>query len=139
MSKRSRDKHEPEQIQARIDGLQNELQDCVEQVKKKVIELRTEKEALETIRKYDAMDKEQRKKYHRIYSRLFVKLLDGKTITLWEIADSNTIEVFKFFIWEKTSIPVEKQRLIFAGKQLQDDRTLRDCGIPRESTFHMVL
>lgn len=139
MNKRNRDKYEPEQIQARIDGVLNELQIALEQVRKKVIELHAEKEALETIRKYDAIDKEQRKKEHKIFGQLFVKLLDGKTITLFEIADSNTIEVFKFFIWERTSIPIEKQRLIFAGKQLEDGQTLRDYGISRESTFYMVL
>lgn len=139
MNKRNRDKYEAEQIQARIDGVLNELQNALEQVRKKVIELHTEKDALETVRIHDAMDREQRKKEHKIYGQLFVKMLDGKTITLDEIADTNTVEVVKFFIWEKTSIPIEKQRLIFAGKQLENGRTLREYGVISESTFHMVL
>lgn len=139
MNKRNRDKYEAEQIQSRIDGVLNELQDALEQVRKKVIELHTEKDALETVRIHDSMDKEQRKKEHKIYENLFVKNLDGKTITLDEIADTNTVEVLKFFIWEKTSTPIEKQRLIFAGKQLEDGRTLREYGVGNESTFHLVL
>ena len=139
MNKRNRDKYEAEQIQARIYGVLNELQNALEQVRKKVIELHTEKDALETVRIHDAMDREQRKKEHNIYGQLFVKMLDGKTITLDEIADTNTVEVVKFFIWEKTSIPIEKQRLIFAGKQLENGRTLREYGVISESTFHMVL
>lgn len=139
MNKRNRDKYEADKIQARIDGVLNELQDALEQVKKKVIELHTEKDALETVRIHDSMDREQRKKEHKIYEYLFVKNLDGKTITLDKIADTNTVEVLKFFIWEKTSIPIEKQRLIFSGKQLEDGRTLREYGVFNESTFHLVL
>lgn len=139
MNKRNRDKYEGDKIQARIDGVLNEIQDALEQVRKKVVELHTEKDALETVRIHDSMDREQRKKEHKIYKYLFVKNLDGKTITLDEIADTNTVEVVKFFIWEKTSIAIEKQRLIFAGKQLEDGRTLREYGVSNESTFHLVM
>ena len=70
--------------------------------------------------------------------QIFIKTLTGKTLTV-DTDSSETVETIKQKIQEKEGIPPDQMRLVFAGKQLEDNRTMNDYNIGNDATVHLVL
>merc|ERR1711939_731406 len=69
---------------------------------------------------------------------LFVKTLTGKTVTIHAFSTTTILE-FKHLVQDKEGIPVDQQRIIYAGKQLEDQRTLLEANLVTEEVLHLVL
>ena len=70
--------------------------------------------------------------------QIFVKTLTGKTIALDAVLDDD-VAAFHRLVEEREGVPVDQQRLIFSGKQLESGHTLRECGVAKEATLYLVL
>lgn len=70
--------------------------------------------------------------------QIFVKTLTDKTMT-FNVEPTASVASIKAMIAAREHIPVDTQRLIFGGKQLDKDRTLEDYNIQKESTIHLVM
>ena len=81
----------------------------------------------------DTIELKQRSVY-----QIFVKTMTGKIFTLY-VDHSDTFEIIKYFILLKEGIPIDNQRFLFEGRQLEDYRTLADYNIQKESTLFLIL
>lgn len=70
--------------------------------------------------------------------QIFIKTLTGRTVTI-VVEEDDTILNVKMKLQEKDNIPVDEQRLIFGGHQLEDKKSLKDYKIERNATIHLVL
>lgn len=69
--------------------------------------------------------------------QLFIKTLRGRTIVV-EVDEAAAIDNLKEAIYEKEGVHPNHQRLLFAGKQLEEGRTLLDYQIQKESTLQLA-
>ena len=69
---------------------------------------------------------------------VIVKVLTGKTFML-DVEPSDSVQSVKRKIQDKEGVPYVLQRLVFAGKQLEDSCTLGDYNVQCDTTLHLVL
>lgn len=69
---------------------------------------------------------------------IFIKTLSGKTIT-FDLEATDTIASLKSKIKDRENVPVDQQRILFAGKELDDGNTLQSSGVSKEAILHLVL
>jgi len=76
---------------------------------------------------------------HRVVGEIFLKYTDGTTMYFRGILSNTPIIYFKYIVSIKKGVPVCFQRLVYGGKQLEDDRTVESYSIPRESTLFLLI
>ena len=109
----------------------------LQQKDKLITSLRNELEELKTKnRKCNKKHKSTQEKGN--LSRIFVKTLTGKNITV-DIDLNETVEKLKYIIQNLEGIPPDQQRLIYKGYQLEDENTLKDYSIEKDSTLHLII
>ena len=94
-------------------------------------------EDIKTVSDYSIKNDSTLKVYHIF--QIFAKTLTGKTITINNIEPYDTVEELKCKIQDKEGIPPDYQRIILGGKQLEDNKTLADYNIQRNSSLYLVL
>jgi len=139
MNKRRRCMSEEPEISSykAIKNEREQLQAAVEQADKR----RTFLDEIQRLSKHNAakrkLDREARAQPHKKLNVLWVKGLTGKTTSIYNIVSTHTAEFVKIRIFEIHGMDTHLQRLIFAGKQLEDG-TLAEYGITNECTLHLV-
>ena len=71
--------------------------------------------------------------------QILVKTVTGKTVTINDVRDSDTVDLLKLKIFDKEGVPAKEQRLVFCGKQLDDSKFLSQCGISKGHTLSLIL
>ena len=104
-----------------------------------ILELDQNMQSLLTDNTIYVVDTQTVKQYDKTGFQIYLKAFTGKTIALYVYRDDSILTVKKMLAdKEGDDWSVEVQRLIYAGRQLEDDRMLSDYNIPKEGTLHVV-